>query len=111
MAYRVLTTPAYEERFSTALDYRLKYYGRRSAERLVSAQEKAQSLLGGTPFMGTSLVKADTAPEPGDLRWVKVEGYIAVYRAIEDAKAVVLLDLFHTSENWRSRVAGYLREE
>lgn len=110
MTYRVLTTPAYEERFSTVLDYRLKYYGRRSAERLVSAQEKAQSLLGGTPFMGTSLVKADTAPEPGALRWVKVERYIAVYRAIEKDEAVVLLDLFHASENWRSRVAGYLRK-
>jgi hypothetical protein len=45
---------------------------------------------------------AETCP----LRWVRVDSYIAVYRADPDARTVVLLTLFHATSNWRKRVLG-----
>ena len=106
MAYKVVTAPGYDARFELALEYRLTYFGRASAARLLDAQDAVAELLSAAPFMGMLVEQNQDAPTDDALRWVRVgkTKYITVYRPHRDDETVVLSDLFYESENWREKL-------
>lgn len=106
MAYEVVTAPGYEARLEIAVEYRLAYWGPNSARKLISTQEKLQSLLAETPLMGAFVEKDSGARGAESLRWYALENYIAVYRVHPEAEVVVLSDLFYGSENWREKLGA-----
>jgi len=106
MACKVVTSAGFDERFEFAVEYRLEYVGRRSAQKLVKALEEATSLLEQTPLVGALVDRDSDEPQPEDLRWVVVDSYIAVYRHHADDGMVMLEDIFYSSEDWRSVVGN-----
>jgi plasmid stabilization system protein ParE len=106
MGYDVQASEEFAARLDEAVAYRADNYGLRSARRLVDSVDATQELLAGSPLIG-ALVDSDAqTAETCPLRWVRVDSYIAVYRADPDARTVVLLTLFHATSNWRKRVLG-----
>ena len=101
MAYSVVTSPGYDERFEHAFLYRLTYFGAHSAQRLLDAQDRVTSLLETSPHMGALLDQREVEAEEDALRWVRVDHYVAVYQPHADTQTILLPDLFHEEENWR----------
>ena len=101
MAYSVVTSPGYDERFEHAFLYRLTYFGAHSAQRLLDAQDRVTSLLVTASYMGALLDQREVEAEEDALSWVRVDHYIAVYQPHADTQTIVLSDLFHEEENWR----------
>lgn len=106
MGYRVVTAPPYDERFETAIQFRIDYFGARSASKLIDEQERIQGLLSDNSLMGTLVDKNDDGTSPDALRWVLVEKYACVYRVHLGDESVVLEDLFYSTEDWRDRMSG-----
>ena len=104
MAYSVVISPAYDERFERAFLHRLTYFGANSAKRLLDEQDRITSLLEASPRMGALLDQSVDVLADDALRWVRIDHYIAVYQPHSDAETVVLSDLFHEEENWRQRL-------
>lgn len=104
MAFRVVESPSYHARLSEAVAYRVENYGRTNARKLLNAHRRAVESLEGMPFMGSVVSLTDESPSKDTLRWIRINSYIAVYRVFHDEQRVLLVDLFHTSSNWRERV-------
>ena len=104
MAYSVVTSPGYDERFERAFLYRLTYFGVHSVQSLLDAQDRVTSLLEAAPHMGVLFDQREVAVEEDAPRWVRVDHYIAVYQSHADTTTIVLSDLFHEEENWRQRL-------
>lgn len=104
MAYSVVTSPAYDERFEQAFLHRLTYFGANSAKRLLDEQDRITALLETMPRMGALLDQSGDVAVDDALRWVCVDHYIAVYQPHSDTETVVLSDLFHEEEDWRQRL-------
>ncbi len=93
-------------RLDEAVAYRVDNYGLRSARKLIDSVDAIRKLLVGSPLMG-ALVDSDAqATDTRPLRWVRVDSYIAIYRAGRDTQTLVLLTLFYVTSNWRRRVLG-----
>lgn len=106
MVFEVRASEEFAARLNEAVAYRADIYGLRSARKLIDSVDAMRELLGGSPHMG-ALVEADAQTvDDHPLRWVRVDSYIAVYRADPGARSVVLLTLFHANSNWRKRILG-----
>ena len=104
MGCEVIVTAEFSSHVDTAVTYRADNYGLRSARRLLDSIQRTCALLSSSPAMG-SLVDRDSDPSAdGELRWVRMDTYIAVYRSYEERGEVVLLKLFYGTSNWRRRV-------
>ncbi len=106
MGCEVQVSEEFAGRLDEAVAYRVNNYGLRSARKLIDSVDAIRNLLVGSLLMG-ALVDSDAqTTDTRPLRWVRVDSYIAIYRADPDAKTVVLLTLFYATSNWRRRVLG-----
>ena len=104
MDCEVLPSEEFAARLDEAIAYRVDNYGLRSARKLVNSVDAIRELLAKSPLMG-ALVDSDArTTDTRPLRWVRIDSYIAIYRANPDAQTVVLLTLFYATSNWRRRV-------
>lgn len=104
MGCSVVTTAAFEARLDEALQYRSRFFGRRSARKVADRLETVVRSLATMPYMGAALEAHDS--RGNQLRWVPVEQYIAVYVVHEDDGKVLLVDLFHAGQDWRATLEG-----
>ncbi len=104
MGCEVQTSEEFTARLDEAVAYRVDNYGLRSARRLIDSVDAIRELLAESPLMG-ALVDGDAqTSDTHPLRWVRIDSYIAIYRADPNTQAVVLLTLFYATSNWRRRV-------
>lgn len=104
MAYKVVTTPSFDERLDTAVAYRLAQVGPKSTSNLLAAVEKVARTLASLPERGQVLELANPLVTP--LRWVPAKPYIIIYVIHERDKTVQLVDLFYGTKNWRERLSA-----
>ena len=106
MGCEVQVSEEFAARLDEAVAYRVNNYGLRSARKLIDSVDAIRNLLVGSPLMG-ALVDSDAqTTDTRPLRWVRVDSYIAIYRADPDTQTAVLLTLFNATSNWRRRVLG-----
>ena len=106
MGCEVQVSEEFAGRLDEAVAHRVDNYGPRSARKLIDSVDAIRNLLVESPLMG-ALVDSDAqTTDTRPLRWVRVDSYIAIYRADPETQTVVLLTLFHATSNWRRRVLG-----
>lgn len=109
MAFEVVTTPAFDERLTSAVDYRVRSVGSSSARRLLDKYDELLLVLESHPLIGTLVYKRNTIPEAEDIRWVLMDNYVVVYHVSSATGVVTLEDLFYKSSNWKSVVKSAFR--
>lgn len=104
MPYEVKATAEFDACLDEAVAYRVDNYGLRSARRLLDAVDETSGLLAGSPLLGSPVDTNSSEVLADRLRWMRIDSYIAIYRADEDSHVAYLLKLLHGSSNWRRRV-------
>ena len=104
MAYSVVESPSFHARLAEAFRFRIEYYGRKSARKLMNAKDQVVSRLSAMPLSGTLVNQESDGDAQRSLRWMRIDSYIAVYHVDEGRQIVVFVDLFSAGSNWRERV-------